>query len=184
MNNPDTKDPMHDTMVQHHGPQHTEPHLGQHGTSFEGVDARAGLVIWSLAIIGFTLVLAFALTVGIQRYLEKANPAGSAASPIAPERVVPPSPQIQVHPWEDFPDVRAHEDQVLNSYGRDSDGHTHIPIDKAIDSVVSRLNIAPNAPVGITTPGGEGRDFSGSVNSMPTPYRRPQIQGEIRKNAQ
>ena len=183
-NDPRTNDPAHDTMVQHHGPQHTEPHIGDHGTSFEGVDAHAGLVIWSLAIIGITLVVAFALTVGIQKYLAAANPPGTTQSAIAPSRVIPPNPQIQVHPWEELPDVRAHEDEVLKSYGRDPDGRTHIPIDKAMDSIVSRLTIAANAPAGITTPGGEGRDFAGSLNTLPAPYRRPQIQGEIRKNAQ
>jgi hypothetical protein len=60
----------------------------------------------------------------------------------------------------------------------------HIAIDQAMGMVVSRLNIAPNAPEGVTTPGGEGRDFSGSINSMPPAYQRPQIQGEIRKHAQ
>jgi hypothetical protein len=66
----------------------------------------------------------------------------------------------------------------------DAEGHVHIPIDRAMDTVLSRLNISPDAPPGITTPGGEGRDFAGSVNAMPPAYRKPQIQGEIRKHAQ
>jgi hypothetical protein len=83
-----------------------------------------------------------------------------------------------------LPDVRAHEDQVLNGSGKDADGHVHVPIDRAMDAVLSRLNISPDAPPGITTPGGQGRDFSRSVNAMPPAYRKPQIQGEIRKHAQ
>ena len=163
--------------------KHSEPHEGHGGTRFEGVDASAGLVIGSLAVIGGTLVIVFALTVGIQRMLERRNPTGQLPSPLAPARVVPPAPQIQVHPWEDLPDMRAHEDQVLNGFGKDADGRTHIPIERAMDAVVSHLTIRPDASEGITTPGGEGREFSGSVNAMPPPYQRPQIQGEIRKNA-
>jgi len=180
--NPEYKS--HELVSPYAHEKHTEPHAGHHGTSYEGTDASAGTVIWSLVIIGGTLVFAFILTIFIQRYLQKSNPVGALPSPLAPARVLPPEPQIQVHPWLELPDVRAQEDQQLFSAGKDPDGHAHIPIGKAIDAVVSRLTIAPNAPQGITTPGGEGRDFGGSVNSMPAPYQRPQIQGEIQKHAQ
>jgi hypothetical protein len=169
-------------------PKHSEPHEGHAGTKFEGVDAKAGMVIWSLAMIGGTLVIVFALTIGLQKMLEKDNPVGELPSPLAPARVLAPAPQVQVHPWEELPDMRAHEDDVLNSSGKDADGHMHIPIDKAMDAVVSRLPTQPDAPQGITTPGGEGREFSLGLSDMPAPYqlphRAPQIQGEIHKHAQ
>ncbi len=165
-------------------PKHSEPHAGHEGTSYEGADATASLVIWSLGIIGGMLVIVFFMTIFIQRLLQDKNPPGELPSPLAPARVIPQSPLLQVHPWEELPDLRAHEEQVLNSYGKDPDGHTHIPINQAMDAVVSRLNIAPGATQGITTPGGQGRAFSGSVNAMPPAYRKPQIQGEIRKHAQ
>lgn len=163
---------------------HSEPHAGHGGTSFEGGDAKAGVVIWSLAVIGGTLILIFAITIGIQKLLELNNPAGPPASPLAPARVIPSGPLLQVHPWEELPQVREDAQKLLNTSGRDADGHFHIPIDQAMGMVVGRLTIAPNAPQGITTPGGEGRDFSGSINAMPAPYQRPQIQGEIHKHAQ
>lgn len=170
-------------------PKHSEPHAGHAGTSYEGTDATAGMVIWSLGIIGGTLVIIFAITIGVQKFLQDKNPPGELPSPLAPARVIPQGPLLQVHPWEELPDLRAHEDQVLNSYGKDPDGHVHIPINQAMDQVVSRLNIAPGAGPGIATPGGEGRDFAGSINAMPPAYRRPQIpsaqiRGEIRKHAQ
>ena len=163
---------------------HSEPHTGHGGTSFEGGDARAGIVIWSLALIGLTLVVIFGITVGIQKILEDKNPPGQLPSPLAPARVIPSGPLLQVHPWEELPQVREDAQKLLNSSGRDADGRMHIPINQAMSMVVGRLNVAPNAPQGITTPGGEGRDFSGSVNAMPAPYQRPQIQGEIQKHAQ
>ena len=171
-------------LVHSHAPKHSEPHTGHEGTSFEGTDASAGIVIWSLAIIGGTLIIVFLLVIGVQKYLQDKNPPGQRPTALGPERVIPPNPQLQVHPWEELPDLRAREDQVLNSYGKDPDGRVHIPINQAMDAVVSRLNIHAGAGQGLTTPGGEGREFAGSVNDMPPPYRRPQIQGEIQKHAQ
>lgn len=172
-------------MVSSRGPVESHPHLGHEGTAYEEVDARAGIVIFSLVIIGGTLVFVFALTLVIHSLLIKANPPGSLPSPIAADRVIPPKPQLEVHPWDLLPDLRAHEDQVLSSSGQDAQGRVRIPIEKAIDSVVSRLNVTPGAPQGIRTPGGEGRAFAGSLGSMPEAYQqRPRIQGEIRKNAQ
>ncbi len=142
------------------------------------------MVIWSLAIIAGTLIIVFAVTIGLQKYLQDTTNYGQLPSPLAPSRVVPPGPQLQVHPWETLPDVRAHEDAVLNGSAPDADGHVHIPIDRAMDLLVSHLNVSPDAPPGITVPGGQGRDFSHSINAMPPAYRKPQIQGEIRKHAQ
>ena len=180
-NNQLPEDASSNELVHHHGPVHSEPVLGHDGTSFETVDAKAGTVVSSLAIIAGTLVVVFALTVGIQRLLEKANPPGQLPSPIAPARVIPPVPQLQVHPWDELPDLRAHAESILNSYGKDASGRTHIPIDQAIDSVQSRLTIVPGALKGLMTPGGEGRPFADSLNAMPEPYKKPAIQGEIRK---
>lgn len=171
-------------LVSNRGAAHTEPVVGHGGTSFEGTDAPPGLIVYSLSIIAGTLVIVFFMTIFIQRYLAEQNPPGALPSPLAPARVVPPAPQLQVHPWEELPEMRAHENQVLNESGRDAEGHFHIPIEQAMGAVVSHVTIAPGAPQGITTPGGEGRAFAGSVNSMPAPYQRPQIQGEIHKNAQ
>lgn len=177
-------DDLQNRMVSSRGEVHSEPQYGHDGTNYEGTDAKAGIVLSSLGIIGGTLVFVFILTIGIQKLLEKYNPPGTLPSPIAPARVLPPKPQLQVHPWDELPDLRAHEDQVLSSTGKDAAGRVHIPIDRAMDSEVSRLAVDPGAPQGITTPGGEGRDFSGSLRDMPAPYqRKPQISGEIRKNA-
>jgi hypothetical protein len=171
-------------LVHSEGPKHTEPVLGHGGTNYENVDASAGLVISSLTIIGLTLVVVFALTIGIQKYIQARNPTGQLPSPLAPERVVAPAPQLQVQPWEDLPQLRAQEDKVLNSSGRDAEGHYHIPINDAMGAVVAHLKVEPNAPMGLTTPGGGGRNFAGSVADMPPQYRAPAIQGEIQKHAQ
>ncbi|MFL6415475.1 MAG: hypothetical protein ACJ74Y_07380 [Bryobacteraceae bacterium] len=174
------------SLVSSRGPVESHPHTGHGGTAYEEVDARAGLVLGSLAVIGGTLVFVFALTLVIHSLLIKMNPQGSLPSPMAAERVIPPKPTLEVHPWDILPDLRAHEDQVLESTGKDVLGRTHIPIDRAMDAEVSRLNLAPGAPVGIRTPGGDASDSSGGTSSKPVgigAQPRPQIQGEIRKNA-
>ena len=166
-------------------PKHTEPVEGHGGTKYENLDAKPRLILWSLGVIVGTVAVVFAMTIGFQKLLEQGHPTGELPSPLAPARVLAPAPQLQVHPWEEVPDMRAHEDEVLNSSGKDANGRVHVPINQAMDAVVSRLVVQPNAPRGIYTPGGEGRAFGGSVNDMPPAYRQtPQIQGEIRKHAQ
>ena len=152
-------------------------------TRFEINDARASMVIWSLAIIAGMLAGVFALTVGIQKYLYEKNPVGELPSPLAPARILPPNPQIEVHPWEYLPELRAREDQVLNSYGKDANGHLRVPIRRAMEAVVPSLKIRPDAPPGLTTPGGEGRYSTGVENANRAPYRI-EIKGGTQKNAQ
>jgi hypothetical protein len=171
-------------LVHSGSPKHTEPHVGHEGTAYEGTDASVGMVLGSLGVIAGTLGIVGGLTLAIQKYAQDHHPLGQLPSPLAPERVVPPAPQIQVHPWEDLPQMRAQEEKILNMSGKDEQGHYHIPINNAMEAVVPRLKIEPDAPVGLTTPGGEGRRFAGSVQDLPPQYSRPSIQGEIRKNAQ
>jgi hypothetical protein len=120
---------------------------------------------------------------GYDKYLETQHPTGSLPSPLAPARILPPAPQLEPHPWMDLPEMRAHENLVLNSTGKDEQGHMHVPIDNAIDAVVAKINTKPDEPQGLTIPGGQGRVFSHSLADMPAAYQRPQIQGEIHKDA-
>jgi hypothetical protein len=138
----------------------------------------------SLAIIVAMMVLTTGVTLLVQQYLRATNPRGDLPSPLSPARVIPPGPLLDVHPAETYPLVRQHEDEVLNSYGSDGKGHFHIPIDRAMDAVVSKLPVRPNAPVGENTPGGLDRRFSGSLREAPGANRPIQIEGEIQKHAQ
>jgi hypothetical protein len=184
-----SSDPKHDTFIQHHGPVHSEPHAGHAGTTYEGTDASIKVVLGSLIVIAVGLIISFAITIPIHRMLRAANPPSQLPSPLAPARVIPPTPLLQVHPWEEYPDMLAGWEARLHSAGTDPDGQSHVPIDRAMDEVVSKLNVRPNATPGYIVPGGQGRDFAGSLASMPPAYQaaRPQtptIQGEIHKNAQ
>lgn len=153
--------------------------------AFEGSDAPAKVVIYSLGIVAVLATFCFALMFGYDKFLESTHPRGELPSPLAPARVVPPAPQVERLPWMDLPELRAHEDQVLNSSGKDAAGNMHVPITAAIDVVASKINTHPGEPTGLTTPGGQGQEFSHSLADMPPAYQQqPQIQGEIHKNAQ
>jgi hypothetical protein len=172
-------------LVHPHPTFNSIPVLGDDGeTAYEGSDAPPKVVIWSLGIVALLAFFGFVLIIGLEAILKPMHPTGDLPSPLSPARVVPPAPQLEVHPWDDVPVMRAHEKDVLNLSGKDKDGHFHVPIDQAMGLVVTRLNMYADAPKGLTTPGGNDMEFSHSLADMPAPYQRPQIQGEIRKNAQ
>ena len=176
-------------LLQFHGSKPSEPHVGHGGTRYEGVDASVKMVIWSLVIIVVMLVVTMAICIPIQRTLQDTTPLGKPTSPLAPARVIPSGPLIEVHPWETLPQVNAREEALLHASGRDAEGHYHIPIEQAMQAVLPTLKVAPNAPEGLTTPGGAGLQFSHGLSQMPSQYqqpaaRAPEIRGEIEKHAQ
>lgn len=171
-------------LVHSERPPNTQPVIGHAGTSFEHVDASVRMVILSLFIIAGILVMSFAITIPIQRALHRAHPDSGYVSALQPSRVIPPEPRLEVHPWDYYPDLLADQEKILNSAGKLPNGSEHIPIDQAINQISGKLPIRPDAPPGLTVPGGQGRDFAGSLANMPASYQPPTIQGEIRKNAQ
>ncbi|HEX4808777.1 MAG TPA: hypothetical protein VH325_07605 [Bryobacteraceae bacterium] len=170
---------------------HPEAEHKTNTLGYEARDANPRLTIVSMGILMAILLFSLFITIFIQRWLRVTTPLGEPASPLAPGRVLPPDPKLEVHPWETYPVVREDEDKILNSYGKDAQGHIHIPIAKAMDDVLPQLAIEQNAPVGLTTTPGQGRGFSGSVKDFPPGYTQPQqqqpgvgIKGEVTKHAQ
>ncbi len=165
----------------------SKPVMGADGTGFEGSDAPAKVVVYSLAIVGVLATCAFALMFGYDKFLESTHPRGSLPSPLAKERILAPAPQIERLPWLDLPELRAHEVEVLNSSGKDRLGNMHIPIDKAIDMMAAKMSSTSGEPAGLTTPGGQGAVFSHGLADMPAAYQQASgpavIQGEIHKDA-
>jgi hypothetical protein len=167
----------------HHSEVSSTPVHGHDGIAYEANDVKAPIVVWSLLIIAALAVAGFVLMLGVQKYLEANHPIGASPSALAPDRVIPDAPQVQVHPWEDLPEMRANEIKALETTGRDQAGRMHIPIEAAMTDILSHLKIDPNAPKGLTTPGGQGREYSHSLSETHG-NERPMIQGEVRKNAQ
>ena len=56
------------------------------------------------------------------------------------ETQLPPEPRLQINPREDLRDLRAHEDEVLTSYGwvDKNTGVVRIPIEEAMKIVVQK----------------------------------------------
>jgi hypothetical protein len=162
----------------------TQPVIGHGGTAFENVDASVRMVVLSLFVIGAILVVTFAITIPMQRALNHANPPSGYVSALKPGRVIPAEPRLEVHPWDYYPDLLASQEKILNSAGKLPNGAEHIPIEQAINDVSGKLPVRPDSPPGLTVPGGQGREFAGSLSNLPPGYQPPTIQGEIRKNAQ
>lgn len=158
---------------------HPETHLG-----YEPTDTNVKGAVGLLSGIFGGLLVTLAIAYFIQAGMTKSYDPGKPNSRLAPGRVVPTGPVLEVHPWDTLPELRKQESKRLNEYGRDANGDIHIPVDQAMNLMLKQLPVRANSPVGITTPGGEGRTFSGSTSDMPPSYQRPQIQGEIEKNAQ
>jgi hypothetical protein len=59
---------------------------------------------------------------------------------ISQENRVPPEPRLQINPRQDLADLRAHEDELLRSYGwvDKNAGIVRIPIDAAIKLTLER----------------------------------------------
>jgi hypothetical protein len=171
-------------LVHSEVPPESNPVVGHGGTAYESVDVKPPTIIWALAIVAVFVALGFILMFPVQKFFEKTHPPGELSSPLAPSRILPPAPQVQVHPWEDLPELRAHEEEVLKSSGKDKFGNMHVPITAAMDMVVARLKIEPSAPQGIVGQSGVGREFDRSLSDLPAAYHRPAIQGEVQKNAQ
>ena len=59
---------------------------------------------------------------------------------VAQENRVPPEPRLQTNPRQDLADLRAREDETLNSYGwvDKNAGFVRIPIDEAIKLTLER----------------------------------------------
>ena len=63
------------------------------------------------------------------------------------ENRLPPEPRLQTHPRDDLRDLRAHEDEILTTYGwvDKNAGVVRIPIAKAMEMTVQRGLPARNA---------------------------------------
>lgn len=126
---------------------------------FEPTDANVRNSIWTgIGIAVMTVLILVAAALSIKWFQSHTN-LGSLPSPLAPARIFPPEPKVEVQPWTDFPKLRAHEEQMLSSYGV-TRGEIRIPIQRAMDLIVPRL---PQRPASSAIGTGQGRSQSNSV---------------------
>ena len=123
----------------------------KHRAGFEETDVN----VIAVGKVGIALLLvtiaAMAMLVGVFNYFKTSE--GGEAISVDPAKVFP-QPQLQKTPIPDLKEVRAAEDQVLNTYGwvDQPKGVVRIPIEQAMDLVVKKgLPVRTAAP-----PTGEG----------------------------
>jgi|SRR6516162_742749 hypothetical protein len=122
-------------------PHGQEPPVDR-GLGYEPRDASIkGLLqfaFWMAVVLVITL---FAMR-GLFDYIKKAQPLGPTSSPLVKEgqRVLPPSPRLQVHPHQELADYCAEQQRDVNSYGwlNQQAGVVHIPVDRAIDLILAK----------------------------------------------
>jgi len=101
-----------------------------------------GILIFGAAFIVSAIVISIAVWV-LFRYFEARETRRVAPEyPLAAtqESRVPPEPRLQTNPREDLEQLRAQEDQVLNSYGwvDKNTGVVRVPIEDAMRLTVQR----------------------------------------------
>ena len=101
-----------------------------------------GILIFGAAFIVSAIVISIAVWV-LFRYFEARETRRVAPEyPLAAtqESRVPPEPRLQTNPREDLEQLRAQEDQILNSYGwvDKNTGVVRVPIEDAIRLTVQR----------------------------------------------
>ncbi len=143
-----------------------EPNQPEVGRVENDVDTRAmGKFAIALAVI---CVGALVLLAGLFRYFEAHEAAGepAAANVKRDARRLPPEPRLQTQETVDLKQIRAAEDQTLESYGwvDQQRGVVRLPIRRAIDLLVQRglptrgSSEAPAAS-GVTTPTDSGLGY-------------------------
>jgi hypothetical protein len=112
----------------------------QTGAGHELTDAPIQPIVLAGGAITLVMALAFALSLGVFRFFS-GHPAETPYNPMASQApAFPPPPRIEVAPAIEYQQLRAHEDQVLSTYGwmDRKAGVTRIPIDRAIDLLLQR----------------------------------------------
>jgi hypothetical protein len=120
-----------------------QPHTpADRGPGYEQRDANIpGLLqfaFWMAVVLAVTLIgMRFTFD-----YFKKVEPLGPTASPMVKEtdRMLPPSPRLQVQPHLELEDYCEGQEQEVNSYGwvNQQSGVVRIPVDRAMDLILTR----------------------------------------------
>jgi len=142
-----------------------DPHAHVHERS--DVDIRTLLI--SIGLLALVVLATCLAMWGLFRVYEASAVADDKPpSPVADPNPLPPEPRLQSHPPKDMQQMRHETDSALKASGT-VDGHTRIPIDRAIDIMADRTArgvggrdtaapVAPAAPLESTPSGGTVTD--------------------------
>jgi hypothetical protein len=139
--------------------EHSAPPEGQ-GERYERRDANIPALLKIALALLVTIVLAMVSMYGMFQYFAKSQQLGPPASPFEKEdvRVLPPQPRLQVQPKVDLKTYCQSQSKELNSYGwvDEHNGVVRIPVDRAMDLILSRGLPARAAGNSSAATGGSG----------------------------
>ena len=118
---------------------------------FERADVVPGVIVrWAIGL-GLVSVVAAAVGVWLLVFLRRHEEAGDPQRPalyFSGETRQPEGVRLQRKPFDDLDTLRAHERQILNSYGwvDPAAGTVRIPIENAMELYIARQSAALPAP--------------------------------------
>lgn len=117
--------------------EHTAHH-SPNGAGHEQSEVSVRLIVVSLAFLAVATFFVLLLVTGIFRYFYASYSTAEATKLAQP--VIPPRPRIEVAPYMELQQLRAHEDHILSTYAWvDKDGgKVRVPIDRAIDMLAAK----------------------------------------------
>ena len=114
---------------------------------YEVKDINVRAVVYILLGMGATIAFVVGISfITVWRFNVHDAAMWSKLTPQQTATLIPPAPHLQVDPFSQLAQVRAHEERLLHSYAWTSADHgvARIPIDRAMDLMVGKsLDVAP-----------------------------------------
>jgi hypothetical protein len=113
-------------------------HHSPNGAGHEESEVSVRLIVVSLGFLAIFTFIICLMVVGIFRYFHSYYSTDEAVRLSQP--VIPPTPRIEVAPYEEFQRLKTQEDHVLGSYAwvDKEAGTVRVPIDHAIDMLAAK----------------------------------------------
>lgn len=114
----------------------------QKSIGHETEDASVRGIVYTGIGLAISIVVAGLIVYGSFHFFREHRPAAALPNPMeeTERQQFPPAPRIEEHPMIEVRELRAHEDQVLSTYGwtDKKNGVVHIPIERAMELQLER----------------------------------------------
>lgn len=114
------------------------------GVGHELSDVHVPSLVKGLIVLAVLVVVSVLLMAWMFRGLAARSGEQPPAPLMAPQRVLPPTPRLQVNPTTDLVEMRATQQQRLSTYGwvDRKAGVVRIPVDRAMELMAQRAEAA------------------------------------------
>src|SRR5262249_59358653 len=116
------------------------------GSGYEHREANVKLIVGSVVGLAITVVIVCGIVYGLFKWFESQYTAEGRDTQVATSLPQTPGPHVEEFPFTELKSMRANEESILHSYGYvdQKNGVVHIPIEKAMDDVISTLPMGPS----------------------------------------